>query len=126
MSLSVQRSNAEHYHGDTITEVRQYPAYARLLPAQPGRPQIADVVLEWTSWQRGARTAVDRLRHARGLTRGVWPSAIFFIGRGGVGTGQTRPDNRPFNGSKFFMPFPRAPTTHGRPIPVERLVTAIG
>jgi len=47
MPPSVQRSNAKHYHGDTVTEVREYPGYPHLLPASPGWEQIADEVLDW-------------------------------------------------------------------------------
>jgi len=47
MPPSVQRSNAEHYSGDTVTERREYPGFAHLLPAQPGWEQIADEVLDW-------------------------------------------------------------------------------
>ncbi|MGY1809807.1 alpha/beta hydrolase [Blastococcus sp. SYSU D00669] len=47
MPPSVQRSNAKHYHGSTVTEVREYPGYAHLLPAQEGWQTIADEVLEW-------------------------------------------------------------------------------
>jgi pimeloyl-ACP methyl ester carboxylesterase len=47
MPPSVQRSNARHYSGDTVTEVREYPGYAHLLPAQAGWERIADEVLEW-------------------------------------------------------------------------------
>ncbi|WP_222271880.1 alpha/beta hydrolase [Modestobacter marinus] len=44
---SVQRSNARHYSGNTVTEVKEYPGYAHLLPAQAGWERIADEVLEW-------------------------------------------------------------------------------
>ncbi|SEO61838.1 alpha/beta hydrolase [Trujillonella endophytica] len=47
MPPSVQRSNAKHYKGDTITEVELYEGYAHLLPAQEGWQQIADHVLDW-------------------------------------------------------------------------------
>jgi pimeloyl-ACP methyl ester carboxylesterase len=47
MPPSIQRSNAGHYKSDTITEVREYPGYAHLLPAQPGWPAIADYALDW-------------------------------------------------------------------------------
>ncbi|WP_222195342.1 alpha/beta hydrolase [Modestobacter italicus] len=47
MPPSVQRSNAAHYRGDTVTEHREYPGYAHLLPAQPGWERIADEVLDW-------------------------------------------------------------------------------
>ena len=36
MPPSIQRSNAGHYKSDTVTEVREYPGYAHLLPAQQG------------------------------------------------------------------------------------------
>nr|WP_217644912.1 hypothetical protein [Geodermatophilus amargosae] len=47
MPPAVQRSNAQHYRGDTVTEVREYPGYAHLLPAQAGWERIADEVLDW-------------------------------------------------------------------------------
>jgi pimeloyl-ACP methyl ester carboxylesterase len=47
MPPSVQRSNARHYSGDTVTEVKEYPGYAHLLPAQAGWERIADEVLAW-------------------------------------------------------------------------------
>ncbi|MET8323100.1 alpha/beta fold hydrolase [Micromonospora sp. NPDC005189] len=53
MPPSVQRSNAAHYKGDTLTEVKLYHGYAHLLPAQQGWQQIADDALDWA------------LRHAR-------------------------------------------------------------
>jgi pimeloyl-ACP methyl ester carboxylesterase len=43
----VQRSNAKLYRGDTVTELREYPGYAHLLPAQAGGERIADEVLDW-------------------------------------------------------------------------------
>ncbi|MET8354750.1 MULTISPECIES: alpha/beta hydrolase [unclassified Micromonospora] len=53
MPPSVQRSNAAHYQGDTVTEVKLYDGYAHLLPAQQGWQDIADHALDWA------------LRHAR-------------------------------------------------------------
>ncbi|WBB64819.1 alpha/beta fold hydrolase [Micromonospora sp. WMMD812] len=47
MPPSVQRSNAKHYKSSALTEVKEYPGYAHLLPAQPGWQQIADEVLTW-------------------------------------------------------------------------------
>jgi pimeloyl-ACP methyl ester carboxylesterase len=44
---SVQRSNAKHYKSNTVTEVKEYPGYAHLLPAQKGWDQIADDALAW-------------------------------------------------------------------------------
>ncbi|GAB3304706.1 alpha/beta fold hydrolase [Geodermatophilus aquaeductus] len=47
MPPAIQRSNAKHYRGDTVTERREYPGYAHLLPAQEGWERIADEVLDW-------------------------------------------------------------------------------
>jgi pimeloyl-ACP methyl ester carboxylesterase len=47
MPPSVQRSNARHYKSSTATEVKEYPGYAHLLPAQKGWEQIADDALAW-------------------------------------------------------------------------------
>ncbi|UOY03741.1 alpha/beta hydrolase [Blastococcus sp. PRF04-17] len=47
MPPSIQRSNAKHYKGDTVTEVEVLEGYSHLLPAQEGWQQIADHVLEW-------------------------------------------------------------------------------
>ncbi|WP_216870386.1 hypothetical protein [Modestobacter excelsi] len=59
MPPTVQRSNAEHYSGDTVTEAREYTGYPHLLPAAPGSEQIADDVLDWA------------LAHATGAPSGV-------------------------------------------------------
>jgi pimeloyl-ACP methyl ester carboxylesterase len=47
MPPSVQRSNAKHYKSNTVTEVKEYPGYAHLLPAQKGWEEIADEALAW-------------------------------------------------------------------------------
>jgi pimeloyl-ACP methyl ester carboxylesterase len=47
MPPSVQRSNAEHYKSNTITEVKEYEGRAHLLPAQEGWEEVADYALEW-------------------------------------------------------------------------------
>jgi pimeloyl-ACP methyl ester carboxylesterase len=47
MPPSVQRSNAKHYKSNTVTEVKEYPGYAHLLPAEKGWEQIADDALAW-------------------------------------------------------------------------------
>lgn len=47
MPPKVQQSNAKHYKSDTVTEVREYPGFAHLLPAQEGWQQVADDVLDW-------------------------------------------------------------------------------
>jgi pimeloyl-ACP methyl ester carboxylesterase len=59
MPPAVQRSNAKHYRGDTVTEVKEYPGYPHLLPASPGWEQIADDVLTWAlSHATGSRPKV--------------------------------------------------------------------
>ncbi|MBM7774722.1 alpha-beta hydrolase superfamily lysophospholipase [Actinokineospora baliensis] len=47
MPPAVQHSNAKHYKSKTVTEVKDYPGFAHLLPAQEGWQQIADDVLDW-------------------------------------------------------------------------------
>ena len=47
MPPSVQRSNAKHYNPAVLTEIKEYPGYAHLLPAQAGWEGIADEVLSW-------------------------------------------------------------------------------
>lgn len=49
MPPSVQRSNAKHYNHSVITEVKEYPGRAHLLPAQPGWEDVADYALDWAS-----------------------------------------------------------------------------
>ncbi|GAA3040255.1 alpha/beta hydrolase [Actinokineospora globicatena] len=53
MPPAVQHSNAKHYKSAAVTEVKDYPGFAHLLPAQEGWQRIADDVLDWA------------LRHAR-------------------------------------------------------------
>jgi pimeloyl-ACP methyl ester carboxylesterase len=52
MPPSIQRSNANHYKSDTVTEVKEFEG-PHLLPASPGWEQVADYALDWA------------LRHAR-------------------------------------------------------------
>lgn len=47
MPPKVQRSNAKHYKSNTITEVKEYPGKAHLLPAQDGWEEVADYALSW-------------------------------------------------------------------------------
>ncbi|MBC7895630.1 MAG: alpha/beta hydrolase [Cytophagaceae bacterium] len=47
MPPSVQRSNAKHYKSNTITEIKEYPGRAHLMPAQAGWEEIADYALDW-------------------------------------------------------------------------------
>jgi pimeloyl-ACP methyl ester carboxylesterase len=73
MPPSVQRSNAKHYKSNTVTEVKEYPGYAHLLPAQKGWEQIADDALSWAveharSWgcpRSGSPTSAGRPRCSR-------------------------------------------------------------
>ncbi|QSB13775.1 alpha/beta fold hydrolase [Natronosporangium hydrolyticum] len=48
MPPAVQRSNAGHYTSTAVTELREYPDRAHLLPAQQGWREIADEVLVWS------------------------------------------------------------------------------
>ncbi len=48
MPPSLQKSNAKHYKAEgLVTEVKEYPGYAHLLPAQAGWEEIADYALDW-------------------------------------------------------------------------------
>jgi pimeloyl-ACP methyl ester carboxylesterase len=47
MPPSIQRSNANHYKSDTITEVVVYDGRCHLLLAQDGWEEIADYALQW-------------------------------------------------------------------------------
>jgi pimeloyl-ACP methyl ester carboxylesterase len=59
MPPSVQRSNARHYKSNTVTEVKEFPGFAHLLPAQPGWEEIADFALSWgLSHATGTRSPV--------------------------------------------------------------------
>jgi hypothetical protein len=55
MPPAVQRSNAKHYKSDTVTEIKEYPGKAHLLPSQEGWQEIADYVLDWAVEQAKAR-----------------------------------------------------------------------
>ncbi|WP_007514279.1 alpha/beta hydrolase [Pseudofrankia saprophytica] len=59
MPPAVQRSNAKHYKSTaTVTEVKEYPGYAHLLPAQEGWEEIADFALTWAvAHAKGEATA---------------------------------------------------------------------
>jgi pimeloyl-ACP methyl ester carboxylesterase len=46
MPPSIQRSNAEHYNDDVLTEVREYEG-PHLLPSWPGWEEVADFALDW-------------------------------------------------------------------------------
>jgi CBS domain-containing protein len=43
----VQRSNARHYTSRTVTEVKEFPGRAHLMPAQAGWEEVADYALDW-------------------------------------------------------------------------------
>lgn len=61
MPPAVQRSNAKHYTSNTITEVKEYPGRAHLMPLQEGWEEIADYALSWA-----VNHAVDGPRPAGG------------------------------------------------------------
>lgn len=47
MPPAVQHSNMNHYKSNTITEMKEYPGRAHLMPAQDGWEEIADYALQW-------------------------------------------------------------------------------
>lgn len=48
MPPKVQQSNAKHYKAEgTVTEVREFPGRAHLMPSQEGWEEVADYALEW-------------------------------------------------------------------------------
>jgi pimeloyl-ACP methyl ester carboxylesterase len=47
MPPKIQASNAKHYKGDTVTEVKLYEGRSHLMPAEQGWEEIADYALEW-------------------------------------------------------------------------------
>jgi pimeloyl-ACP methyl ester carboxylesterase len=57
MPPEVQRSNAEHYTSQVITEVKEYEGFCHLLPLQKGWEQIADAALAWALEHAGKRLA---------------------------------------------------------------------
>jgi len=59
MPPSVQRSNAKHYKSNTVTEVKEYPGKAHLLPSQEGWQEIADYALDWAVEKAKARESAS-------------------------------------------------------------------
>jgi pimeloyl-ACP methyl ester carboxylesterase len=57
---AVQRSNARHYKSKTVTEVKEFPGRAHLMPALAGWEEVADYALDWA-----ARHAVADARRAQ-------------------------------------------------------------
>ena len=47
MPPSVQKSNLKHYKSNTVTEIKEYPGRAHLMPSQAGWEEVADYALEW-------------------------------------------------------------------------------
>jgi pimeloyl-ACP methyl ester carboxylesterase len=67
MPPSVQRSNARHYKSHTVTEVKEFPGRAHLMPAQAGWEEVADYALDWAARHaaadaRRAQTAAQPVR----------------------------------------------------------------
>jgi hypothetical protein len=46
MPPSIQRSNANHWNDNVITEVKEFEG-PHLLPASPGWEKVADCALDW-------------------------------------------------------------------------------
>lgn len=64
MPPKVQQSNAKHYKSNAVTEVKEYPGKAHLLPAQEGWEEIADYALEWAAAH--ARTSAGQTPSGHG------------------------------------------------------------
>ena len=56
MPPAVQQSNAKHYKSNTITEIKEFPGRAHLMPAEKGWEEVADAALTWALDHAGART----------------------------------------------------------------------
>jgi pimeloyl-ACP methyl ester carboxylesterase len=52
MPSSIQKSNAKHYNGSTVTEVVEYEG-PHLLPSAPGWEEVADYALAWAEEHAG-------------------------------------------------------------------------
>lgn len=57
MPPAVQRSNAQHYKSRTVTEVREFPGRAHLMPALAGWEEVADYALDWAVRQAAEHSA---------------------------------------------------------------------
>ena len=68
MPPSVQRSNAQHYKSRTVTEVKEFPGRAHLMPALAGWEEVADYALDWAA--RHAAADVRRAQTAAQPVRG--------------------------------------------------------
>jgi pimeloyl-ACP methyl ester carboxylesterase len=47
MPPGVQQSNAKHYTSASVTEIKEFPGRAHLMPAQRGWEEVADYALTW-------------------------------------------------------------------------------
>jgi len=68
MPPAVQRSNADHYKSNTVTEVKVFEGRAHLMPALAGWEEVADYALDWAV--RHAATDVRRAQTAAQPVRG--------------------------------------------------------
>ena len=57
MPPKVQKSNADHYKSNTVTEVKLYEGRSHLMPAEEGWEQIADDALSWAVEQAASWAA---------------------------------------------------------------------
>lgn len=62
MPPAIQRSNANHYKSNTLTEIKEFAGRSHLMPAQKGWEEVADYALSW---------AVDHATEARRRPRMV-------------------------------------------------------
>jgi pimeloyl-ACP methyl ester carboxylesterase len=63
MPPAVQQSNAKHYTSATVTEVKEFPGRAHLMPAQRGWEEVADYALSWAEEHAHVQS------HTGGVTR---------------------------------------------------------
>ena len=47
MPPAIQRSNANHYKSNTLTEIKEFAGRSHLMPAQKGWEEVADYALTW-------------------------------------------------------------------------------
>ena len=64
MPPSVQRSNAEHYKSNTVTEVKVFEGRPHLMPAVAGWEEVADYALDWAVKQAAANARAQTTAQA--------------------------------------------------------------
>lgn len=67
MPPAVQRSNADHYKSNTVTEMKVFEGRGHLMPALPGWEEVADYALDWARYAAAdARRAQTEAQPVRG------------------------------------------------------------